>query len=152
MRQTAPPSAAPLLHEQAPATPSPPLLRQASFHKPIAALPHGFSERTDVTSESSARSTPEGSPNLRAAAARQLMPPPGAVSPKRKAAGSDVDRPRSAASDASDGSVGSAGGNARRQRRQRGDGGIPLGTKGAGGGRKGGGRGGGRGGGSGRGR
>ena len=94
----------------------------------------------------------EGSPNLRAAAARQLMPPPGAVSPKRKAAGSDVDRPRSAGSDASDGSVGSAGGNARRQRRQRGDGGIPLGTKGAGGGRKGGGRGGGRGGGSGRGR
>ncbi|EOD29371.1 hypothetical protein EMIHUDRAFT_449888 [Emiliania huxleyi CCMP1516] len=72
------------------------LVRQASFHKPIAALPHGFSERTDVTSESSARSTPEGSPNLRAAAARQLMPPPGAVSPKRKAAGSDVDRPRSA--------------------------------------------------------
>lgn len=51
----------------------------------------------------------EGSPNLRAAAARQLMPPPGAVSPKRKAAGSDVDRPRSAGSDASDGSVGSAG-------------------------------------------
>jgi len=128
------------------------LVRQASFHKPIAALPRGFSERTDVTSESSARSTPEGSPNLRAAAARQLMPPPGAVSPKRKAAGSDVDRPRSAGSDASDGSVGSAGGNARRQRRQRGDGGIPLGTKGAGGGRKGGGRGGGRGGGSGRGR